>query len=248
MKRVLIVPAAGRGTRLGYDKPKFFYPLCGKPLIDHVLDLHCRFVDEAVVVVSTDAFELAQEYFRSSELPVRIVIQGEPTGMLDAILEAGRAVREIRPERIWITWCDQVAIQAKTLDRMKRLEEKNDPPMIVPIIRKSSPYIHFDMDDKGQISRVLQRREGDEMPDTGNNDMGLFSMSLSAFQQLENSFSSSPELGGTTGERNFLPFIPWLAKREVVMPMSGTDEMETLGVNTPEDVRQLTLQLCGENY
>ncbi len=248
MKRVLIVPAAGRGTRLGYDKPKFLYPLCGKALIDHVLDLYCSFVDEAVVVVSADAFELAQEYFRSSELPVRIVIQGEPTGMLDAILEAGTTVREIQPDRIWITWCDQITIKTETLDRMRRLEEKNNPPMIVPIIRKSSPYIHFDMDDKDQICRVLQRREGDEMPDIGNNDMGLFSMSLTAFQQLENGFSSSPDLGGETGERNFLPFIPWLAKREVVMPMSGTDEMETLGVNTPEDAHLLALLLCGENY
>jgi len=247
VKRVLIVPAAGRGTRLGYDKPKFLYPLCGKALIDHVLDLHCSFVDEAVVVVSADAFELAKEYFRSSELPVRIVIQGEPTGMLDAILEAGRTVREIQPDRIWITWCDQVAIQTETLDRMKGLEEKNDPPMIVPIIRKPSPYIHFDMDDKGQIYRVLQRREGDEMPEIGNNDMGLFSMSLTAFQQLENGFSSSPELGGATGERNFLPYIPWLARREVVLPMRGTDETETVGVNTPEDVRLLTLLLCSED-
>ncbi len=246
--KILIVPAAGRGSRLGYDKPKFLYPICGKPLIDHVLNLHCRFVDEAVVVVSGDAFELAQEYFRNAELPIRLVVQDNPTGMLDAILEAGKAVREIHPDRIWITWCDQIAIQTETLDRMKGLEEKSDPAMIVPIIRKTSPYIHFDMDDKGQICRVLQRREGDEMPDVGNNDMGLFSLSLTAFQQLENDFSSSPEIGGATGERNFLPFIPWLAGRERVMLMRGTDEMETVGVNTPDDVCQLALKLCGENY
>lgn len=246
MKRLLIVPAAGRGTRLGYDKPKFLYPLCGKPLIEHVLDIYIHFVDEVVIVVSPDALELAQENFMNAILPVRIIVQGEPTGMLDAILEAGKHVREFKPDRIWVTWCDQVAIQAETLDRMEKMEEKRDYAMIVPVIRKTSPYIHFEMDDKDRICSVLQRREGDRMPDIGNNDMGLFSMSLRAFKQLEREFSPSLELGGATGERNFLPFIPWLAKRDVVMQMKGTIEMETVGINTPDDAHRLAQWLCDE--
>ncbi len=119
--------------------------------------------------------------------------------------------------------------------------------MIVPIIRKKQPYIHFDMDDSGRICRVLQRREGDEMPETGNNDMGLFSMSFDVYKKLDTNFSSSSGLGDTTGERNFLPFIPWLSERENVALMIGTGEMETVGINTKEEASELEIWLCNRN-
>jgi len=83
-------------------------------------------------------------------------------------------VSDFEPDRIWITWCDQVGIRTETLSRISVLEKQAYNAMIVPIIRKKQPYIHFDMDDSGRICRVLQRREGDEMPETGNNDMGFF--------------------------------------------------------------------------
>ncbi len=244
MKRLLLVPAAGRGTRLGHDGPKFLFPLCGKPLIDHVLDIHRQFIDEAIVVVSSDARELAQEHFSRSELPVTIATQNNPTGMLDAILEGGKRIYEVQPDRVWITWCDQVAICAETLSRMAIIEEQGNDAMIVPAIYRRRPYIHFEMGENGRICRVLQRREGDEMPDIGNNDMGLFSLSLDAFQLMEREFSSIPELGEATGERNFLPFIPWLAERERVLSMKGTDEIETVGINTREEAAELESWLC----
>lgn len=245
MKRILIVPAAGRGTRLGYDKPKFLYPLCGKALIDHVLQSHHNYIDEAVIVVSPDALELAQAYFQNATMPITVVVQEKATGMLDAILKAEATLIQRQPDRIWITWCDQVAIRDETLNRMAAMEQENESEMIVPILRKTSPYIHFETNEQGNISAVLQRREGDNMPEVGNNDMGLFSLSYAAFEQLKTAYSASLELGDGTGERNFLPFVPWLALRDTVLSMNGTDEVETLGVNTIADADELGQCLCG---
>ena len=45
--------------------------------------------------------------------------------------------------------------------------------------------------------------------------------------------------GRGTGERNFLPFIPWLAGRKPVVTFPCTDPMEALGINTPEDLQQV---------
>ncbi|MCI0400131.1 MAG: 2-C-methyl-D-erythritol 4-phosphate cytidylyltransferase [Gammaproteobacteria bacterium] len=36
-----VIPAAGSGERMGSDLPKQYYPLCGKPLIEHTLDRFC---------------------------------------------------------------------------------------------------------------------------------------------------------------------------------------------------------------
>ena len=47
-----IVLAAGKGTRMKSDLPKVLMPVCGRPMIDYVLDaLSKGGVDRAIVVV-----------------------------------------------------------------------------------------------------------------------------------------------------------------------------------------------------
>ena len=83
----------------------------------------------------------------------------------------------------------------------------------MPTVRKADPYIHLERDGAGRISRVLHRREGDVMPQIGESDMGLFALSAEACFHLLPQFASEVVTGAGTGERNFLPFIPWVAQR-----------------------------------
>ena len=53
-----VVPAAGRGTRVGGDCPKQYLPLAGRPLIEHTLErlaAHPQIAGLLVVVAATDA-------------------------------------------------------------------------------------------------------------------------------------------------------------------------------------------------
>ena len=85
--------------------------------------------------------------------------------------------------------------------------------MTLPVVTRDLPYIHFDRDEQQRIVRVRQRREGDVMPERGESDMGLFSLSSRvAFDELQR-FAATATSEGGTGERNFLPFIPWMAQR-----------------------------------
>lgn len=54
MKVSVIVVAAGSGRRFGYERNKLFYPLCGKPVLEHTLAhvFAAKRVDEAVIVIS----------------------------------------------------------------------------------------------------------------------------------------------------------------------------------------------------
>ena len=38
------------------------------------------------------------------------------------------------------------------------------------------------------------------------------------------------------GERNFLPFIPWIARTETVTTFPAESQMEAVGINTPQDL------------
>ena len=74
------------------------------------------------------------------------------------------------------------------------------------------------------------------MPPVGESDMGLFSLSPEAFFKWLPRFGAEGVSRLATRERNFLPFIPWMAQRgHRVLTFPCTNEMEALGINTPDD-------------
>ena len=80
------------------------------------------------------------------------------------------------------------------------------------------------------------------MPETGISDAGLFSLSRRAFEQWLPEYARVATAGASTGERNFLPFLPWLSGRSKVMTFEIPVE-EAQGVNTPEDLAQVERRL-----
>lgn len=238
MPRLLIVPAAGRGSRLGLGGPKAFVPVAGVPMLDRLVELYARHVDRFVVVVHPSFAEDAKRWAEGIRR-VDLVRQADPTGMLDAILCAAPVVTRLRPDWVWITWCDQVGVLPDTLKRLETETAHAGRALVLPTVRQQNPYIHLARDPSGRITRVLHRREGDEMPQEGESDMGVFALTRSAFEDGLTQFAREAHTGGRTGERNFLPFIPWLSARGDVATFPCTDPMEALGVNTPEDLRTM---------
>jgi bifunctional N-acetylglucosamine-1-phosphate-uridyltransferase/glucosamine-1-phosphate-acetyltransferase GlmU-like protein len=164
-------------------------------------------------------------------------VQPAPTGMLDAILLAMPVADRYQPSSVWVTWCDQVAVHANTIDRLASLTRAAAPPgLAMPTVTREQPYIHLERDASGRITRVLHRREGDAMPPVGESDMGLFAMSADAFRHRRPAYARDVEIGRATGERNFLPFIPWIARTARVATFACEDPMEAIGINTPEEL------------
>jgi bifunctional N-acetylglucosamine-1-phosphate-uridyltransferase/glucosamine-1-phosphate-acetyltransferase GlmU-like protein len=178
-------------------------------------------------------------------LDVQYATQPEPTGMLDAVMLAADAAGQRPAERVWITWCDQIGVHPNTIAELARVSATHaDAAAIFPTSRQTPPYIHFDRDPDGRISAVRQRREGDVMPAVGETDMGLFSLSPAAYFELLPQFGRSATQATATRERNFLPFLPWLAHQgHAVLTMPATTAMESVGINTPDDRRLLETYL-----
>jgi CTP:molybdopterin cytidylyltransferase MocA len=232
--RGLVVPAAGRGSRLGSSNPKALVPVNGRPMLAWLGDLYASYVQQVVVVASPEAAADITACARELPAPATVVAQPQPTGMLDAVLIGISALADARPERVWVTWCDQVAVQPATVRRLAATEGGSD--LTLPVATRDTPYIHFDRDEQQRIVRVRQRREGDVMPENGEGDIGLFSLSAgAAFGELPR-FAATARPEGVTGERNFLPFIPWLAQRGDVRTFAATLAIEAIGINTAEEL------------
>jgi hypothetical protein len=96
--RLLVVPAAGVGSRLGGAVPKLLVPVAGVPMIDRILDLYRDRVSHVVVVVNPASAADVRRHLeaRRERLRVDLIEQPAPTGMLDAILLAVASVRSGR--------------------------------------------------------------------------------------------------------------------------------------------------------
>ena len=86
------------------------------------------------------------------------------------------------------------------------------------------------------------------MPISGESDMGLFALPRPSFTTLLPRYARHVDTGATTGERNFLPFIPWLVQKgQHVLTFPCTNSMEALGINTPEDKARMEQYLMAQD-
>jgi bifunctional UDP-N-acetylglucosamine pyrophosphorylase/glucosamine-1-phosphate N-acetyltransferase len=236
VNRLLIIPAAGRGSRLGAEIPKVLYPVAGRPMLTHLVELYAPLVHAFVVVVHPSAHEAVERHARGSTRRIAIATQAEPTGMLDAILLARGEVAAAAPREVWITWCDQVAVHPRTLARLAAAC-RDEPALAFPTAQRRAPYTWLVRDAAGTIVAVQQRREGDDMPASGESEMGVFAMPLCSYEDRLPAFAADGAPGSATRERNFLPFIPWMAARGIVRTVSCVDPEEAIGVNDAADLR-----------
>jgi bifunctional N-acetylglucosamine-1-phosphate-uridyltransferase/glucosamine-1-phosphate-acetyltransferase GlmU-like protein len=238
---VLIIPAAGLGTRLQTTMPKALVPVNGKAMVDHLLDLYGSTVERFVLVLHPSFERLVRLHCAQRPFAIEYVLQDHQTGMLHAILSAGTQLRAANPSRVWITWCDQIGVEPMTIQALKRLSDEHaQTALIFPTSTQADPYIHLVRDPTGRIVDVLHRREGDVMPGVGESDMGLFSLSADAYFAALPQFAAETVPAPKTGEKNFLPFIPWLSEHGAdVLTFPCQDSREAIGINTADDLQAI---------
>src|SRR5262245_65822815 len=113
-------------------------------MIDRLLDLYRPYVSRVVLVVGPASVDEAKRRAATSELPIDVVVQETPTGMLDAVLLAYDHVQKSPSVRVWVTWCDQVAIHPRTVSRLSELSTRHvTAAMVMPVAFRKDPYIHL---------------------------------------------------------------------------------------------------------
>jgi bifunctional UDP-N-acetylglucosamine pyrophosphorylase / glucosamine-1-phosphate N-acetyltransferase len=80
-----VVMAAGKGTRMKSELPKVLVPVCGRPMIDYVLDaLEAAGVDRSIVVVGYRADDVRQSL--SARRNLAFALQAEQRGTGHAVM------------------------------------------------------------------------------------------------------------------------------------------------------------------
>jgi bifunctional N-acetylglucosamine-1-phosphate-uridyltransferase/glucosamine-1-phosphate-acetyltransferase GlmU-like protein len=240
----LLIPAAGKGTRLGYYLPKILYPILDRPMLDWLLDIFRGLYEKLIIIVSHEGSVPIEEHLKNrSERNWVLVEQPMPVGMGDAVLRGLEA--SVTPYTICV-WGDQIALKRETvLAGIKVLLAYERVSLTLPTHCSCNPYIHLQRDKNGNIIEVLQAREGDIIPSMGESDCGVFFMRSSAvlncLKHFRNEDVSMKLRGKQSREFNFLPILPYLSN---VVSLRITAEEETLGVNTHDDACRVSFFLA----
>lgn len=224
-----VIPAAGRGTRLGSSIPKVFAPLTPDETVWAVLHQKLSpLVDHIHLVLSPEGAAMAPMADN-----VSIGIQSCPTGMGDAIF-GGYDVWS-GYDAILVVWGDQVFVSHDTLARSIAARAL-DRSIALPVTRMARPYVEY-VFDQGCLTKVLQTREGDLTTPNGFSDVGTFLLATAGLKDAWDSYRVDAGRGSATGEINFLPFLPWLAAQGwAITPVEVADATEARGINTQEDL------------
>jgi bifunctional N-acetylglucosamine-1-phosphate-uridyltransferase/glucosamine-1-phosphate-acetyltransferase GlmU-like protein len=234
-----IIPAAGKGSRLGFDKPKILYPVAGRMIVEWLLDFLLPNCQSIVFVLSPDGRQTVEnELARLIPGRYRIAIQEVPLGMGDAV---GLGINGVDTRHVAIVWGDQVALRRTSVDACLRLQQGPlAPDLTCPTVMRRHPYIHFERDGAGKIIGLLQKREGDVMPLEGESDTGFFCFQTSRLRSLLAGLRDGENSrGNATGEFNFLPVIPLAARKGIVITPRIMTLEETVGVNSKDDAVSL---------
>ena len=240
-----IVPAAGKGSRLGMNVPKVFVPLLPSSTIwDAIHETLGQVADRIVLVLSPQGNRFVESrratFLPSAFAKTELACQSEPLGMGDAIF--GVADLWCREENLLIVWGDQFNLKVETLRACIALHATREgPALTLPLVRIPKPYVEYVFTSAGSLEAIRQSREGDACEPDGLADMGVFL--LSGGQTLIDEWNKYRELqalGAETGEINFIPFLVYLSTVAgwPVNRYEGSDPAEALGINTPEDLAE----------
>ncbi|HWO58664.1 MAG TPA: NTP transferase domain-containing protein [Umezawaea sp.] len=234
-----VVPAAGRGSRLGLGGPKLLVPVTERDTIWSLVSARLQgLVDHIHVIVSPADLELFEGVLDEHPLgtPVTTGVQAEPVGMGDAVFRGHP--RWSRADVVLVIWGDQVHVSRETVEAAIQLHRNAPRRVVLPLVPLADPYVEYVFTSTGRLTAVRQTREGDRCRPGGLGDVGTFVLSTRGLRdEWEGYLAETTDRGALTAEVNFLPFLVFLASRGwEVLPLGVADPLEAMGINTPADL------------
>jgi len=135
MKVTAVLLAAGQGTRMKSDLPKVLHPLCGKPMIWHVLEaLKSVTTEKPVVVVGYGAEQVKKDLGVSADS----VLQESQLGTAHATMQAESLLRD-KTDYVIVTYADMPLLRGETFRRLLETQRQNPGPLSLLTVIADDP-------------------------------------------------------------------------------------------------------------
>ncbi|MSO78900.1 MAG: UDP-N-acetylglucosamine diphosphorylase/glucosamine-1-phosphate N-acetyltransferase [Acidimicrobiia bacterium] len=164
-----VVLAAGEGTRMRSATPKLLHPLCGRPMILHVLDTLIALPLERVVVVVGHGAEritkLVQEQL-ATEIPVEFVEQRVQRGTGDAASVGLTAFADSldAEDDVLVLMGDAPLLRAESLAALATEHRLTDAAatMLTAELTDPTSYGRVLRDARGAVDRIVEQSDAND--------------------------------------------------------------------------------------
>lgn len=230
-----VVLAAGEGTRMRSSLPKVLHPLCGRPMVIHVIETLVALPLERVVVVvghAADAVTTAIQEQVHTDIPIEFVEQRVQRGTGDAASVALTAFSDTADEDDVIVCSADIPLLApETLATLATEHRIADAAatLLTAVLADPSGYGRIVRDARGNVARIV------EETDAGPDELAITEVNPSIYC-FRRAFLApalrrvSPE--NAQGEYYLTDVIEVLRSTgHTVLAVPAADASETLGVN-----------------
>jgi bifunctional UDP-N-acetylglucosamine pyrophosphorylase / glucosamine-1-phosphate N-acetyltransferase len=225
--RYAVILAAGQGTRMKSKLYKVLHPVCGKPMVQHVVDqisnLH---IEEIVTIIGHGAEKVKSQLGKHS----LYALQDEQLGTAHAVMQAKDLLHG--KEGITLVVCgDTPLIKAETMEALFKQHEESSAKATVLTARLADPtgYGRVIRSESGLVERIVEHKDATAEEHKINEiNTGTYCFDNRAlFEALKNVSNDNVQ-----GEY-YLPDVIEILKRqgEIVTAFQTSEFEETLGVN-----------------
>lgn len=225
--RYAIILAAGQGTRMKSKLYKVLHPVCGKPMVQHVIDqVKSLNINEIVTIVGHGAEKVKDQLGEDSQY----ALQAEQLGTAHAVQQAGDMLAD--KEGVTIVVCgDTPLIKGDTMEALFKHHEDTNAKATILTARAEDPtgYGRIVRNAEGFVEKIVEHKDASEQERSINEiNTGTYcfdnKMLFDAIQNVSND--------NVQGEY-YLPDVIEILKNEgkIVSAYVTENFAETLGVN-----------------
>ncbi|MEB3750607.1 bifunctional UDP-N-acetylglucosamine diphosphorylase/glucosamine-1-phosphate N-acetyltransferase GlmU [Geobacillus icigianus] len=160
MNRYAVVLAAGQGTRMKSKQYKVLHPVCGKPMVQHVVDQVSKLgVEKTVVVVGFGAEQVKEQLGSQCEY----ALQEEQLGTAHAVMQAAAHLRGL--EGITIVVCgDTPLITAETMEALiqHHVNAEAKATVLTAIAENPTGYGRIVRNKAGHVEKIVEHKDASE--------------------------------------------------------------------------------------
>lgn len=161
-KGIGLVMAAGKGTRMESDLPKVLFPVCGRPMIDYVLDALREAGIERIVAIVGYRADLVREAL-ADRPGIEFVEQTEQLGTGHAVMVC-RDVLKDHEGPVFVIAGDSPMIQAGSVQALLDDFDREPAACLLGTARKAKPFGlgRIVRDEAGEFTGIVEERDATE--------------------------------------------------------------------------------------
>ncbi|MGB9803955.1 bifunctional UDP-N-acetylglucosamine diphosphorylase/glucosamine-1-phosphate N-acetyltransferase GlmU [Desulfofundulus sp.] len=159
MSLAAVILAAGKGTRMKSDLPKVMHKVCGRPMIEYVLDAVRGAGAKEIVVVAGFGGDLVA---RTVQDRAKVVFQHQQLGTAHALLQAAPLLASF-PGTILVVCGDTPLVSAGTLARLVAAHTSAGAraTVLTAYLENPTGYGRVIRDGEGRVRKIVEQRDAE---------------------------------------------------------------------------------------